>query len=141
MQLSSVSPFPIILELHTLILQVGRKKINIQVNLQALAPLGISNLLKGVEAKSQSTASSKTLQRAGKGFYLATSLGAGLGCRGVAAAPSHAVCPPAAPSPSPTTQGLLSNRQGLSWALGACLEKRCPVPCWSGELLYTTTIA
>lgn len=52
MQLCSVSPFPFILELHSLVLQVGRKKMNIQVNLQALASLGGNNLLKAVEAKS-----------------------------------------------------------------------------------------
>lgn len=141
MQLSSVSPFPFILELHTLILQVGREKMSTQVNLQTLAPLGGNNLLKGVEAKSPSAASSKSLRRAGKGFSLATSLGAGPWYRGVAAAPARAVStPPAAPSPYPTAQGLLSTHQGLSWLGAPALKTSIPFPVGQSELPYTTTI-
>lgn len=46
MQLCSVSPFPFILELHSLVLQVGREKMNIQVIYRLLLPLVAITYLK-----------------------------------------------------------------------------------------------
>ena len=52
MQLSSVRPFPLLLQLCALVLPVGREQMSIRGNLQAVAPLGGNNPLKGVEAVS-----------------------------------------------------------------------------------------